>query len=506
MSTGDAPATASSLIIPLLSARRGWKAAERVSEDVPPLLIESEKGGEVPSTNGTDLTLEARGSTASLSTCSVCQEHQSRYTCPRCQTPYCSVGCYRNHTKSTSAIGIGNESATSPCSEAFYKNRVSSILDLEAREQKDRTQRLLNEHYQQTISQEYGDDEETDLSDQLYEMLQMLDERKVDDLSQEEIMMMMPPQLRAQFQRDVQEGKLQDLFLERWHPWWRRHFVNRLEGSNNGTDDTNGAISSNNTLDERLLRVLQSAAISEKKQSSPNLLFHLIDILYSFCWTLRLYHGLPNVLGTKPSTHGDKRIDGDDMAVDAAATFLQHSAVLNKDARYTSLEQVISECTTLSTKVFPHGCNAEWEVLVEDCALILVSHRLVGRALLEANDLLKAAIQYLKTKEDPSAADQESRKDSILRLRQLRKKLDFFLTWSQRQQAKSVFGDVIKNDLMDWVRSWKSAAELHGNSAAVSQGTIVELQIPDQLHKPSRDTKEVTPPLIVEVATKRRNS
>ena len=43
------------------------------------------------------------------SVCPLCLKNKSKYTCPRCNTPYCSVECYRSDKHRD-------------CSEGFYKD------------------------------------------------------------------------------------------------------------------------------------------------------------------------------------------------------------------------------------------------------------------------------------------------------------------------------------------------------------------------------------------------
>lgn len=360
---------------------------------------------------------------------------------------------------------------SSQCTEAFYKDRVSSLLQLEAQEQKTNTHRILNQQYQKSLQ---NTEDEQDLSDQLYNLLDFLEEQQDGKLSHEDVLALMPPELRAQFHRDIQEGKIQEMILQPWHPWWRRQLVS-MEAP---------VLSSNligTTLDERLLGVPKLASLSTKQQSSPFLLFHLIDIMYAFCWTIRLYHGLENVIA--PPTHVKNADDGI-LAIEAAINFLQNSAVLSKDARYTSLEQVLSSCTASSTKAYPNGCNTEWSVLLEDCAHIFYSHRLVGRSLLESCDLIKSAMKQLKQE------DVDGNKDIILRLRQVRKKLEFFLSWSQHNKAE--FGDAIKADLLEWIQQWSSRENVDNGR---------ELEIPNTI---KATLGPVSPaPLITEIVTTR---
>eukprot|EP00434_Breviolum_minutum_P015830 symbB.v1.2.013946.t1/scaffold1003.1/size206925/6 len=46
--------------------------------------------------------------------CTVCVRTEARYTCPRCQTAYCSLECYQAHS--------------GKCTESFYKSQVEEEL------------------------------------------------------------------------------------------------------------------------------------------------------------------------------------------------------------------------------------------------------------------------------------------------------------------------------------------------------------------------------------------
>jgi hypothetical protein len=466
----------SPLIVPLT---RGWKPAQRVSQNADPILWKELESSEVTSDDRKRQSHSGESDKEQNRTaCAVCQEHQSRYTCPRCQAPYCSVDCYRNHTATaTATASVASASVASACTEGFYKNRVGSVLKLENVEQKGKTQQLLNRQYE-------ASNDET-LSDDLYELLLTLEEQEDDSLSQEQLLSMMSPALKDSFQRDLQDGKLNNLVLEPWHPWWKREL---------GSVDDNGPVSvladdTNTTLDERLLRIPQLSFVRKDNSTPPQLLYNLIDILYSLCWTLRLYHGARN------ASH---------LSSEVSAAFVSNSFVLNKDARYNSLEQVLSECTASSTQQYPAGCNTRWTVLAEDCASILVSHRLVGRALFEASDLLKVAIQDLKkqatTSDDENTDTDTDTKATITRLRRIRKKLEFFLSWSQ-QQAMELGADS-KGEILEWIRRWEHSGD------ETEREVVEELKFPmDNYPRNSAPTptkQSTPPPLMVAVETKRK--
>jgi hypothetical protein len=63
---------------------------------------------------------ESIGSSATGKVCLVCTVKLSSYCCPQCFIPYCSSNCYLKH-------GV-------ECTEAFSRQRVKSVLDLETKE------------------------------------------------------------------------------------------------------------------------------------------------------------------------------------------------------------------------------------------------------------------------------------------------------------------------------------------------------------------------------------
>mmetsp|Transcript_35201 Transcript_35201/g.101366 ORF Transcript_35201/g.101366 Transcript_35201/m.101366 type:complete len:467 (+) Transcript_35201:27-1427(+) len=421
------PSSSSPLVIPGLSSRRGWKNTTRVSQDSSPLIVEVDEHDCSSSSNPPDVT------------CSVCQQYESRYTCPRCQCSYCSVECYRNHTAEMN--DEGNGSPSSACTEMFFKNRVSSILELEAKENKQSTEKMIQDHYHKLQSEEAADDIP---DDQLYELLQLLEESQEGDLFDQQLIEMMPPSLRSRFQQDIRNGKIYDGVIETWHPWWRRQLV----GSRDDHSERESSCletRAKKTLDERLLIVPQFSSLCRKAPLPETLISNLLEIIHSFCWMLRLYHGIDNITS---STRGEKEMF---VAVEAAQSFLQTSSVLSQDARYSSIEEVLIFASSASTKAFPDFCNAHWSILVEDCAEILTSHRMVGRALLEASDILKAATRQMKSE------NELENQVLITKLRHLRKKLEFYLSWSQSSMGE--FGDDLKMRLMLWVHQWDSPGD-----------------------------------------------
>ncbi|MGK3756797.1 MAG: hypothetical protein ACI8RD_009111 [Bacillariaceae sp.] len=504
------PATIS---LPLTA--RGWTKPERITEDIEPTKLLSE-------TTTSEVALLSSSTSSRIDenlcgSCLVCKKNKARYSCPRCQTPYCSTECYRNHTTRVVATdSTENENNNIPsysCTEVFFKKKVTSLMELESKEQENKTHQVLNRYHhnqrqhqelawQTNTNDDYNDENDNDDDNEhdMYELLSKLEELEDggdgdgNQLSSIELAKLLPPSIKAMFQRDMENGQIQELVLDRWYPWWRRELVNMDEKDNNNNsieeddddDDNSGIIENENTicktkkchsktLDERLLRVPDYCGLGKNKDgrmSNNNiddvLLYNLIDILYATCWTLRLYHGVKNASRQAP--------------VEAAITLIETSSVLSKDRRFTTLSQVLTNCTTGSSlKRNNNGQTAlinndksvndtttHWTVFMEDIAFLVTSHRLVGRALLEASDILKAAIKELKDDDDDNdnsnnninnnksnerkGGKYDSNSKKLKQIRRLRKKLQFFLSWTQYPATVELFlGGNTNEEILAWM-------------------------------------------------------
>ncbi|KAG6578083.1 putative Zn-finger protein [Phytophthora cinnamomi] len=140
--------------------------------------------------------------------CRVCTNHEARYTCPRCNTPYCSVDCYRSH-------GEG-------CTEQFFESHVRSEMQLtsaargdDEKNQQKSIQELLErvqkfQEEQQQLAD--GEDDEEALAKRMQElaMLDAAGELTLESLTLEE---------RKRFLGEVADGRLGKL-VKLWSPWW----------------------------------------------------------------------------------------------------------------------------------------------------------------------------------------------------------------------------------------------------------------------------------------------
>lgn len=400
--------------------------------------------------------------------CLVCKKNEARYRCPQCDLPYCSVECYRNHTTQGQSSDISSHSAerssSFSCTEVFFKKKVADVMQLESAENTKKTHQLLNRCKNTNYGNENEDDNLYDDED-YYQLLTKLEE--LEDVNSNgnhhmspiELSKLLPPSVKAKFEKDLQDGKMHELVLDHWYPWWKHDIVKLNDDEEDKDGEGNSRYSSfPKTLDEKLLNVVsfnelggknKNDGISMAINNNDVLLYNLIDILHATCIILRLYHGVQNASQQAP--------------VEAAITLIEISSVLSNDTRFIALSQVLNHCASksiskASTREPKIANNKDENLLlyIEDVALLLSTHRLVGRALLEASDVLKSASKELKRNaiidNNNNNKVHNNNNDQIKQIRRLRKKLEFFLSWTQYPTTVEFFsGVVINEDIFAWI-------------------------------------------------------
>lgn len=401
--------------------------------------------------------------------CTVCRLHEARYTCPKCQIPYCSVQCYQKHSNNQDDDTGGGTTVPS-CTESFYKDRVSQVLQLEVKEKKDGMLQILSRMHQleqddnkdpSPVDQSFGISVEDRLSqDELVQLLSVLEKCQDDDEKLERLLSSLPSRVQKSVKAILQHAgdepsDLQEWILDPWHPWWRTELVRNDQSEDDESNSEDSATDSaeilqqnpakrrTRTLDERILAVpsFDTMRPARKGLQSPPLQYNLIDILYSIVWMLRLYHGPENAC--------------DIIAGEAFDTLVRASAVLSaSDASfcYSSLPEMLADCTRRSTAAYSSAnnggsgdCSSPWNVLAWDAALICRTHRQVARALLEAIDVVTAAVRAAKKEK------QEGRAEMASQMRKIRKKMEFYLSWFLSNKESVL---CLTQEIESWIDDW----------------------------------------------------
>ncbi|XP_056174511.1 uncharacterized protein LOC115664692 isoform X3 [Syzygium oleosum] len=200
--------------------------------------------------------------------CLVCQKQFSQYTCPRCNSRYCSLQCYKSHSVR--------------CTESFMRENVVQELhhvqsdDVTKRKMLDILKRLHSEEEEDSMDEDGG-------------------QISLDDLSTEE---------KKRFHRAVASGELSRM-IDPWEPWWLNPSAGKIRLSQDGTQlvqplarDEESGLSDADTGSSYLSDIppgpdtpLLPLSKLSSTPPSPLLAVHLVDIVYSYCFTVRLYNG-----------------------------------------------------------------------------------------------------------------------------------------------------------------------------------------------------------------------
>ncbi|KAF6153668.1 hypothetical protein GIB67_000901 [Kingdonia uniflora] len=209
--------------------------------------------------------------------CRVCQKQFSQYTCPRCNSRYCSLQCYKTHSLR--------------CTESFMRENVEEELRQIQPDDK------MKQKMVEILKRFHSEEEETDLMDEdddsslSVETIQKIlsgNQICLDDLNAEEM---------KTFRRAVASGELSKL-IEPWEPWWLKSSATKISLSHEGTQLIKPLCQQSSPVGNHLNEIppgpenpLLPISKLSSTQPSPFLAFHMVDIIYSYCFTLRLYNG-----------------------------------------------------------------------------------------------------------------------------------------------------------------------------------------------------------------------
>lgn len=271
--------------------------------------------------------------------------------------------------------------------ESFHEGRVQQVLQLEVKERKDDMRNILQRIYNDQRSNDVsrfleeggalnGDDDEVSPRVFSEEELKHLWDSIESCQTEEEwdALLTSSPEIQAalaHMQRDQldHDARLEEWFLEPWHPWWMPQLA---------ADDEAEGFSDSPLLDESILKTPPFSTLC-RRTPHPSLPYNLVEILYGVALTLRLFHGVKNSA---------------DVPEEAAAYLLESSMVLQQNDTYESMDASLT--------------NKREILVLQDLSVLLSNYRYVARALLEGKEILQRA---------------KKRK-------RLARKVEYYLSWS----------------------------------------------------------------------------
>nr|XP_018901966.1 PREDICTED: zinc finger HIT domain-containing protein 2 [Bemisia tabaci] len=335
-------------------------------------------------------------------TCFFCKESESKYVCPRCGLPYCSVGCYR------SAEHIN-------CSEQFYRESVEAEL-------KDRNMNpgQMKEILERLKGADESEDEELDSDDEEgIDLAARMENIDLDDA--DAVWGMLSESERAEFQQLVNSGDISKL-LPPWEPWWMYNSDDKpvQEVTNEASHFQNcPKIHENIAGFESMCKVAPDARVK----------WNLVNIVTAYAYCVRYYNN-----------------EHFSFPMEAANSFYEISKNLNSNQIFQSFELAVNSVICELTSGRFSASKENLTVLKSDVWKILAGPSATRRsfyvmaALSDGHCLFEEALRVLKQKQ-PKPSGQFSKRFSdqdspsiTLDKRKIAiaiKKFDYYLSWSQ---------------------------------------------------------------------------
>ncbi|KAJ7507309.1 hypothetical protein B0H11DRAFT_1849854 [Mycena galericulata] len=208
-------------------------------------------------------------------TCRLCRRQFSKYTCPTCNVPYCSLTCFRSE-------------AHSQCSETFYKKEVESDIRTEPSKTAQERQRMMEllkrfEEDQGQIETFEGDDEGESEESDISRRLQDVD---LESTSPDHIWSLLNPAEREKFLK-VMEDPSSDLALhlltseelesEKQEPWW----------TESAAAPENGAVPSTSRRGVPPAPIQVPLSLMSSNRSGPSLVYNICALHIVYAYTTR---------------------------------------------------------------------------------------------------------------------------------------------------------------------------------------------------------------------------
>ncbi|KAL3499172.1 hypothetical protein ACH5RR_038265 [Cinchona calisaya] len=391
--------------------------------------------------------------------CRVCQKQFAQYTCPRCNTRYCSLPCYKSHS-------LG-------CTESFMRENVEE--ELRQLQPDDQTKQKMLDILKRIHSQE---DEEMDDIDDDSDSESLLSEESVqkilsgghislDDLSVEE---------QKHFRRAIASGELSKL-IKPWEPWWLRRSANNIHLSQDGTQlvrplDNKGEIASshNNTENDQVPDIppgpeapLPSVRELSNAEPSPLLAVHLVDIIYTYCFTLRLYNG-----------------DWLSDSIGSAEVLLCISSVLGQAGQPETVLEALSYCLEqICSAAYRQMGGSQFAVdLMDDVTNVLyLGSAAIVCLLCDMQRLIQAAERELKSEKSGKSGGSKIK----TKLKSAGRKVFFIMCWANEQPKEAWYSlaaivKAEKSSAKEYISSGRGSLRKEENIKVKNKPLIREIQ------------------------------
>jgi len=262
------------------------------------------------------------------------------------------------------------------------------------------------------------------------------EEIKIEDLSDDEV---------KRFRQALASGELSKM-IEPWTPWWKKPSARMITLSPDGSQlvrqvreedtATSGPMTdqepSINEMPEGPESPLPELKQLTRAEPSPLLAVHLVDILYSYCFTLRLYNGDWHSDPLGACNNGDWHSD----PLGACTVALSMSKVMGEDAKPETVPEALTACIEETcSPAYRHTGGFRFAIgLLDDIVSILsLGHNVLVCTLSDFHRLIEAGKSMLKAEK---VGKMESTQSSS-KLRGAARKLFFMTCWVHEQPEEA---------------------------------------------------------------------
>ncbi|KAL1945141.1 hypothetical protein VTO73DRAFT_2761 [Trametes versicolor] len=291
--------------------------------------------------------------------CAICRRQFSRYTCPRCNIPYCSLVCFRSEKHGD-------------CSESFYKKEVE--LDVKSApsagtEEKRRMMDLLKRFEEDALDDSpLLGDPDNDADEDADDLEGRLQNVNLDSASYEELWAALTPAERDKFLKALEDPNSElaqqllaseELERERVNPWWEAPTASGSEDLSGGEAERKDRTRPPPIMPIPAPLVKQAA---NNALSGPLLLYNICAVCITYAYIVR--HFAISSLSSLTQTDPDRTEVA--QSISRLVPFLtdRKSALA-----HSSLSGVV---TDLWSRFPPGHMNSQFfSLLLKDTALLL---------------------------------------------------------------------------------------------------------------------------------------
>ncbi|XP_057968516.1 uncharacterized protein LOC131158000 isoform X2 [Malania oleifera] len=354
------------------------------------------------------------------------------------------------------------------CTESFMRENV--VEELRQVQPDDEAKQKMLDILKRFHSEDEAcgmDEDDSALSEDIVQKVLSGGEASIDDLSAED---------KKRFLRAVASGELSRM-IEPWEPWWLKPSARTLSLSQGGSrlvlpllkqqteTSSQDDLESNHPTDIPLGPETPLPPVSKlsSRQPSPLLSVHLVDIIYSYCFMLRLYNG-----------------DSQSDSLGSAMVMLSVSSVLGQGGHPETVSEALSHCLEQAcSPAYKHMGGYQFGLGLFDDVITLLS--LGSSALICLLCDLQRLIQAGETELRSEKLRKSKRVEMTTKLKLAEKKVYYIMCWVHEQPGEvwsslAALVTAEKGSAMDHTGSKSSSGKAQYKAESRGKVLIEEVQ------------------------------